>query len=88
MSHAVRSSRDVSLAYGEGDESVLALEHLTLQVAKGDFVAVVGPSGCGKSSLMKLVTGLLLPTSGEILVGGKKVTRPIGASAWPSRIRP
>jgi NitT/TauT family transport system ATP-binding protein len=68
---------NVSLAYGEGDDSVLALQDLTLQVAKGDFVAVVGPSGCGKSSLMKLVTGLLLPTTGEILVAGKKVTRPI-----------
>jgi NitT/TauT family transport system ATP-binding protein len=69
--------RDVSLTYGRGDDGVLALENLTLDIAKGDFVAVVGPSGCGKSSLMKLVTGLILPNSGEILVEGKSVTGPI-----------
>ena len=50
--------RDVSFTYGEDDDEVLALEGLTLSVAKGEFVAVVGPSGCGKSTLMKVVTGL------------------------------
>jgi NitT/TauT family transport system ATP-binding protein len=48
-----------------------------MKINKGDFVAVVGPSGCGKSSLMKLVTGLVPPTSGTILVKGQKVLRPI-----------
>jgi NitT/TauT family transport system ATP-binding protein len=71
------SIRDVSLTYGQGEDSVLAVRNLTLDIAKGDFVAVVGPSGCGKSSLMKLVTGLLPPTSGEIFVGNEKVTHPI-----------
>ncbi|MDZ7712010.1 MAG: ATP-binding cassette domain-containing protein [Rhodovibrio sp.] len=44
---------------------------------KGEFVAVVGPSGCGKSSLMKLVTGLLPPSEGNITVAGHAVTGPI-----------
>ncbi|HEY7244544.1 MAG TPA: ABC transporter ATP-binding protein [Xanthobacteraceae bacterium] len=67
----------VSLAYGEGDRRLLAVENLDLQLQRGEFVAVVGPSGCGKSTLMKLVTGLLPPTSGAVIVGGKRVDRPI-----------
>jgi NitT/TauT family transport system ATP-binding protein len=69
--------RGVSLAYRMAAERVLALADATMNVGKGEFVAVVGPSGCGKSTLMKLVTGLLPPTSGEILVHGERVTKPI-----------
>jgi NitT/TauT family transport system ATP-binding protein len=69
--------RGVSLAYRMASERVLALSDATMNVGKGEFVAVVGPSGCGKSTLMKLVTGLLPPTSGEILVHGERVTKPI-----------
>ena len=69
--------RDVKLTYGRGPESLAALDQVTLSLRRGEFVAVVGPSGCGKSSLMKLVTGLLPPTAGTILVGGKRVTRPV-----------
>ncbi|GIK80305.1 MAG: ABC transporter ATP-binding protein [Pseudorhodoplanes sp.] len=69
--------RNVSLAYGEDEERILAVENLNLAIEKGDFVAVVGPSGCGKSSLMKLVTGLLPPTGGTIFVDGRQVTGPI-----------
>jgi NitT/TauT family transport system ATP-binding protein len=67
----------VSLAYGEGEGSVLAVENLELQLQRGEFAAVVGPSGCGKSTLMKLVTGLLPPTAGSVIVDGKRVDRPI-----------
>ena len=69
--------RDVSLTYGRDEERVPAIEELTLDIARGDFIAIVGPSGCGKSSLMKLVTGLLPPTLGAIFVEGKQVTRPV-----------
>jgi NitT/TauT family transport system ATP-binding protein len=69
--------RDVHLVYGEGEERVPAVEGLNLTIEKGDFVALVGPSGCGKSSLMKLVTGLLPPTRGEIRVSGRKVVGPV-----------
>ncbi|HEU5018293.1 MAG TPA: ABC transporter ATP-binding protein [Pseudolabrys sp.] len=71
------SVRDVTLTYGRGEAGVLAVQNLTFDIQKGEFVAVVGPSGCGKSSLMKLVTGLLPPTSGQIFVDGAEVTRPI-----------
>jgi NitT/TauT family transport system ATP-binding protein len=68
---------NVSLVYGEDTQSISAVERLTLEVDRGAFVAVVGPSGCGKSTLMKLVSGLLPPTSGEIRVRGAAVHEPI-----------
>ncbi len=68
---------DVSLAYQGRTGEVLALNGTSISVAKGEFAAVVGPSGCGKSTLMKLVTGLVPPTKGSVLVGGKPVKGPV-----------
>jgi NitT/TauT family transport system ATP-binding protein len=67
----------VSLTYRLGKESVVALADATFGIERGEFVAVVGPSGCGKSTIMKLVTGLLPATGGEVQVRGAKVTGPI-----------
>jgi NitT/TauT family transport system ATP-binding protein len=75
MSHAFIELDRVRLRYREG--TPLALEQTTLSIQEGEFVAVVGPSGCGKSSLMKLVTGLMPPTEGNIIVAGQEVTGPI-----------
>jgi phosphonate transport system ATP-binding protein len=62
-----------------------ALDHVSLDVAAGEFVALVGPSGAGKSSLLRCLNGLLTPTSGEVVVDGLAVT---GASeAALERIR-
>lgn len=69
--------RQVGLTYGEGQDATLALAEATMSIAKGEFVAVVGPSGCGKSTLMKLVTGLIPPSRGEVHVAGQKVGGPI-----------
>ncbi len=66
----------VSLRYGEID-GTFAIEKVNLGIRAGEFAAVVGPSGCGKSSLMKLVTGLLRPTSGTVRVAGKIVDGPL-----------
>jgi NitT/TauT family transport system ATP-binding protein len=70
------SMKDVCLAY-RGDAGQLTLDRVSLDARRGSFVAVVGPSGCGKSTLMKLVTGLLPPTAGEICIDGCPVNRPI-----------
>ena len=68
---------NVSLAYAGRTGPVLALEGASMSVKKGEFAAVVGPSGCGKSTLMKLVTGLVKPTSGLVSVNGSQVNGPV-----------
>ncbi len=68
---------DVTLTYKSVSGGVLALQGTTLNVRRGEFAAVVGPSGCGKSSLMKLVTGLVRPDSGDIVIFGDKVRGPV-----------
>ena len=69
--------KGVSLTYRLGKETTLALADATFSIDKGEFIAVVGPSGCGKSTIMKLVTGLLPASGGEVRVAGEKVTGPI-----------
>jgi NitT/TauT family transport system ATP-binding protein len=56
--------------------SVTALDGISLNVERNEFVAIVGPSGCGKSSLLRLVAGLIVPTAGQIRLDGTAVTRP------------
>jgi NitT/TauT family transport system ATP-binding protein len=65
------------MAYGRGSSAVKAIEEVSLDIARGEFIAVVGPSGCGKSSLMKLISGLHPPASGDLLVEGKRVSGPL-----------
>ncbi len=57
-------------------EEFLALKDFSLSVKEGEFIAVVGPSGCGKSTLLDIVAGLTKPKSGNISIGGKRVTGP------------
>jgi NitT/TauT family transport system ATP-binding protein len=59
---------DVSKVFGHGRNAVLALAHVTLDVAPGEFVCLLGASGCGKSTLLNIVAGLDRPSSGEIAV--------------------
>ncbi|MFL6798872.1 MAG: ABC transporter ATP-binding protein [Xanthobacteraceae bacterium] len=68
---------NVALTYRGGSGHVLALQGTTLSVRRGEFAAVVGPSGCGKSSLMKLVTGLVPPDTGDIVIFGDPVRGPV-----------
>jgi NitT/TauT family transport system ATP-binding protein len=68
--------KKVSLIYGE-KEQTLAIDRLSLSIDRGSFVAVVGPSGCGKSTLLKLISGLIPPSQGDVLIEGAKVTGPV-----------
>lgn len=64
----------VSLVLGDGDQTVTALNNVSLSVAAGEFVAVLGPSGSGKSSLLAVCGGLRRPTSGTVRIGGTEIT--------------
>src|SRR5690554_2601892 len=61
---------DVGLSYPTRGEPVVALRDFNLEVEPASFVSVLGPSGCGKSTLVKLVAGLLRPTSGAVCFDG------------------
>jgi NitT/TauT family transport system ATP-binding protein len=70
MTNSFIQLSDVTLRYGGG---TVALDHTSLGIDKGDFVALVGPSGCGKSTILKLVAGLLKPSSGAVIAAGREV---------------
>lgn len=55
--------------------SHVAVDNVSFQVGRGELVTIVGPSGCGKSSLLRCIAGLLRPTSGQVVLDGKPVTR-------------
>jgi NitT/TauT family transport system ATP-binding protein len=62
--------------YGAGADGVHALEDIDLDIALGEFVAVVGPSGCGKSTLLRAIAGLIPASSGQIWFGDRPVDGP------------
>jgi NitT/TauT family transport system ATP-binding protein len=66
----------VSRTFTGRSGTVEALRDIYLDVADGEFVAVVGRSGCGKSTLLRLVSGLLPASAGEVTVSGERVTKP------------
>lgn len=59
-----------------GGQPVQALQPVDLAVAANDFITILGPSGCGKSTLLRIVAGLEAPSTGQVLLDGKAVTRP------------
>lgn len=70
MNPALIQLRELTKVYRQGDLEVLALNRVTLEIAAGEFVALMGPSGSGKSTLLHVIAGIDLPTSGECRVGG------------------
>lgn len=75
--------RNVSFRYADNEPHLF--ENLNLTIPSGEFLAITGTSGCGKTTLIKLMVGLLMPTAGEILVGGKNI-RHIGMQAYRDQV--
>jgi putative ABC transport system ATP-binding protein len=65
--------RQISRIYRRGADEIHALENLTLEIPAGRFVALMGPSGSGKSTALNILAGLDRPTSGEVVVAGRKL---------------
>jgi NitT/TauT family transport system ATP-binding protein len=79
---------DVTMQYGAAAQAVLALQATHMEIVRGEFVALVGPSGCGKSTILKLVGGLLRPTSGEVKVGSSREDVRIGMAFQNATLLP
>ncbi len=65
---------DITKTYGEGDTMITALASATLSVASDEMIALIGPSGSGKTTLLSIAGGLLSPSSGQVIVGGKDIS--------------
>ena len=65
--------KDLSKEYKRGNKTVFALKNVNISVSNSEFIAITGHSGSGKSTLLNLAAGLLLPTSGEVLIDGKNI---------------
>jgi ABC-type lipoprotein export system ATPase subunit len=68
-------ARGLRKEYGSGAGLVRAIDHVDLEIAPGETLAVMGPSGCGKSTLLHLLGGLDRPTAGELWLNGRRIDR-------------
>ena len=57
------------------DSDAPVIDNFSLQVKKGEFVTLLGPSGCGKTTLLRMIGGFELPTSGQILLNGQDISK-------------
>ena len=71
--YAVQARHAVK-AFGQGDAAVRALDDVSVDIRKGEFFTLLGPSGCGKTTLLRLIAGFEMPTSGTILLEGQDIT--------------
>jgi len=72
---SILRTEDLKKSYKIGKMEVPALRGVSLEIKKGEFVAIMGPSGCGKSTLLHLLGGLLSPTSGSIMIDGENISK-------------
>ena len=79
--------RDVRKVYKRDEFDVPVLNGITLDVPRGDFLALMGPSGSGKTTLLNLIAGIDRPTSGRIIVDGKEISRfsETALASWRAR---
>ena len=87
MNDALVQVRSVDKSYQRGKQTVEVLHRLTLDIPRGDFIALMGPSGSGKTTLLNLIGGLDRPTAGEIVVDGQRIDQLSGSrlARWRAR---
>ncbi len=66
----------ITQVFDKRGDPLVALSDVSLNVRRGEFISLVGPSGCGKSTMLKIIAGLLAPTSGSVYLGGSLITEP------------
>ena len=71
---AVLEVRELTKKYGQGESEVIALDHVSFSVERGEFVAIIGASGSGKSTLMNMIGGLYHPTGGSVIIEENDIT--------------
>lgn len=72
---AVLEVKELTKKYGQGESEVIALDHVSFSVERGEFVAIIGASGSGKSTLMNLIGGIDVPTSGSVKIDGNEISK-------------
>ncbi len=72
---SIIQAENLTKVYGQGDATVTALDHVSVKVNPGEFIAVMGPSGCGKSTLLHLLGGLDRPSEGRITIEDTPIAR-------------
>ena len=75
MSDEILEICNLSKTFDEGESQRIVFSHLNASILKGEFVVLLGRSGSGKSTLLNLISGIDLPTEGEVLIGGQNLTR-------------
>lgn len=66
--------RNITKSFRRGDETIVPLNNVSLDIHEGEFVSLMGPSGTGKSTLLNLINGIDRPTSVQLMVGGVEIT--------------
>ncbi len=82
MTVTVIAAHDISKEYKRGKEIIRALKNIELEIKEGDFVLILGPSGCGKTTLLNILSGLDVPTSGRAFLDGQD-TSMLNESSFP-----
>lgn len=68
--------RNLTKVYKRDEKETVAIENFDLDIKKGELISIVGPSGCGKTTILRMIAGLLEPTSGSIDIAGRPCTKP------------
>ena len=81
--HAYVKLENVSKVYGSGEVKIVAVDHISFEINKGEFVVVVGPSGAGKTTVLNILGGMDKATSGHVLVDGVDIACKLRSNGMP-----